>query len=161
VHPIIGTTVVGAVDTEAVLKCLKPIWQQIPETARRTRGRIERILDWATSPGYRKGENPAPLPGHLDKLLAENHKAPRVRHLPALPYEELPKFLADLRGKPDVSARALEFLILTAARTTETILANEAEIDFEKKLWIVPSARMKSKRPHYVPLCDRAIAILQ
>jgi integrase len=160
-YPSIGKMTIGDIDTEAVLKCLKPIWQKIPDTARRTRGRIEKILDWATAHEYRTGDNPARLSGHIANLLAKVSKTDRVKHHPALPFEELPVFMIDLRAKADISARALEFLILTAARTTETILATGQEVDFEKKLWTVPAARMKSKRDHVVPLCDRAIEILQ
>ena len=161
VYPQIGALPVADIDTDLVLKCLEPIWDRIPDTARRVRGRIESVLDWARARKFRDGENPARWRGHLDHLLASKPKSERVKHHPALPYAELPALMNDLRGRKDVSSRALEFLILTAARTNETIGARWSEIDFAEKLWTVPGERMKSGRPHIVPLSDRAIELLQ
>ena len=161
VYPHIGALGVGAVDTGLVLKCLQPIWAELPDTAGRVRGRIEKVLDWARARGYRSGENPARWAGHLDHLLARKPKAERVKHHAALPHQQVPPFMQELRARQDVSSRALEFLILTAARTNETIGACWSEIDIAEKLWTVPAARMKSGRPHIVPLSDRAIQILK
>jgi Arm DNA-binding domain len=117
--PVFGSQPVQAVDVGLVMKALEPIWQTKPETASRLRGRIEAVLDWATVRGYRKGENPARWRGHLDKLLPARSKVRKVEHHPALPYDELADFIMALRGQEGVAARALEFLILTAARTGE------------------------------------------
>jgi integrase len=161
-YPVIGELPVSAIDTTLVLKVIEPIWDTIPDTAARLRGRIERVLDAAAARGQRKGENPARWTGHLDKLLpSRKRKAERVRHHPALPYTELPALMLELRGRNDVSAKALEFLILTAARTNETIGARRTEFDFAGKLWTIPGERMKSGRPHIVPLSDRALQILK
>jgi integrase len=161
VYPLIGSLPVASIDTAMVLKCLRPIWEKIPDSARRIRGRVEKVLDWAKAQSYRDGENPARWKGHLDHLLAATPKAERVQHHAALPYGELPAFAADLRARPQTGPRALEFLILTAARTNEVLGARWREIDFAEKLWIVPAARMKSGRAHIVPLSPRAIEILR
>jgi integrase len=150
---------VSAIDTGLVLKVLEPIWAKTPETASRIRGRIESVLDWAKVREYRAGDNPARWDGHLKEALP-GRKASDVQHHPALPYQELPAMLAELRAKAGVSARALEFTILTAARTGETIGARWEEFDLSTKLWTVPAARMKGGRDHRVPLSDRAAEIL-
>lgn len=159
-HPVIGTLPVQAVDTTLVLKVLEPIWTTKAETASRVRQRMENILDFAKVRGYREGENPAHWRGHLDKLLPARSKVRDVEHLAALPYAELPGFLASLRTREAIAARALEFLILTAARTGEVIGARWKEIDLLDKTWTVPAARMKARREHRVPLSPRALAIL-
>ena len=159
-YPIIGALPVQAVDTGLVLKVLEPIWTAKPETASRVRGRIESILDFAKVRGYRDGENPARWRGHLDKLLPARSKVREVEHHAALPYAELPAFLASLREQEGIAARALEFLILTAARTGEVIGARWNEIDLLDKTWTVPAARMKAHREHRVPLSARALAVL-
>ena len=146
-----------AVDTGLVLKVLEPIWTAKPETASRLRGRLESILDFAKVRGYRDGENPARWRGHLDKLLPARSKVRAVEHHAALPYAELPAFLATLREQEGIAARALEFLILTAARTGEVIGAQWSEIDLLDKTWTVPAARMKAHREHRVPLSPRAL----
>ena len=151
-HPVIGALPVQAVDTGLVLKVLEPIWTTKPETASRLRGRIESILDFAKVRGYRDGENPARWRGHLDKLLPARSKVRQVEHHAALPYAELAAFLASLREQEGIAARALEFLILTAARTGEVIGARWNEIDLLDKVWTVPAARMKAHREHRVPL---------
>ena len=159
-HPLIGALPVAAIDTALILKILRPIWQEKPETASRLRGRIERILDWATVQEYRRGDNPARWRGHLDALLPAKTKVRAVKHHPALPFVDLPAFMAELRKRDSISARALEFTILTATRTGEAIGARWDEIDLKAKVWAVPAERMKAGRPHRVPLSDRAVAIL-
>ena len=160
-EPVMGGLSVQAIDTALVLKVLEPIWTTKPETAGRVRGRIESILDWAKVRGYRAGENPARWRGHLDKLLPARSKVRRVEHHAALPYAELPGFLVSLREQEGIAARALEFAILTAARTGEVIGARWSEIDLLEKTWTVPAARMKAGREHRVPLSARALAILE
>jgi integrase len=139
---------------------LEPLWQTKPETATRVRGRIEAVLDWATVRTYRTGENPARWRGHLDKLLPSKSRIARVKHHAALPYAELPAFMAELRQHEGIGARALEFVILTAARTGEAIGAQWSKIDRKALLWTVPGERMKSGRAHRVPLSEPVIEIL-
>ncbi|RXH31985.1 tyrosine-type recombinase/integrase [Bradyrhizobium zhanjiangense] len=175
-YPIIGKVAVGAVTTELVLKVLEqPVgdqpdaptfWEARTETASRVRGRIENVLDWAKARNLRDGDNPARWKGLLDKLLPPKAQVAPVEHHKALPYADLPGFMADLRRRNSLSARALEFTILTAARTSDTIGAVRSEIDREGALWTVPAARLKGrkgtrKRDHVVPLCDRALQILE
>jgi integrase len=160
-HPVIGALPVQAVDTALVLKVLEPIWAKKPETASRVRQRIENILDFAKVRGHRDGENPARWRGHLDKLLPARSRVRKVEHLAALPYAALPGFLSNLREREATAARALEFLILTAARTGEVIGARWNEIDLLDKTWTVPAARMKAGREHRVPLSAPVLAILQ
>ena len=171
-EPIIGALPVQSIDTSLVMKVLEqevqnranetasPLWSVKPETASRLRGRIESILDWAKVRGHRSGENPARWRGHLDKLLPARSKVRRVRHHAALPYGETPDFIAGLRILPGVAARALEFAILTAARTSEVIGARWNEIDVAEELWTVPAGRMKAGKQHRVPLSERALAIV-
>ncbi|SDR31067.1 Integrase [Rhizobiales bacterium GAS113] len=160
-YPAIGSLPVNEIDTGLVLKVLEPIWHSTPETATRLRGRIESVLSWATTSGYRSGDNPARWRGHLDQLLPKRSKVRAVKHHPALPFEELPAFMAELRQREGISPRALEFTILSATRTGETIGAKWPEIDFDKKTWAVPAERMKMGKEHRVPLSDRALAILE
>jgi len=158
--PVIGVLSVATVDTALVLKVLEPIWNSKPETASRLRGRIEAILDWAKARGYRDGENPARWRGHLDKLLPAKGKVSTVRHHKAIPYRELPSFMARLRSRAEISAQALEFTILTAARTGETLGALPHEFDLDRRIWTIPAERMKASKEHRVPLCDRTIEII-
>ncbi len=160
VYPVIGDLPADGIDTGLVLKILEPIWTTKAETAGRVRGRIEAILDWATARGYRTGENPARWRGHLDKLFPARTKIAKVRHHPAMSYAELPGFMAELRDRSGISARALEFAILTAARTGEVIGAQWSEIDLGVRIWTVPAERMKAGREHRVPLSDRAVELL-
>src|SRR5262252_1691001 len=160
-EPVIGKLSVQAIDTALVLKVLEPIWTEKPETAGRVRGRMESILDWAKVRGYRMGENPARWKGHLDHLLPARGKVRRVEHHAALPYAELPGFLVSLREQEGTGARALEFAILTAARTGEVIGARWGEIDLLDKTWTLPTTRMKAGKEHRVPLSARALAILK
>jgi integrase len=159
-EPVIGALPVQAIDTALVLKVLEPIWTIKPETASRLRGRLESILDWAKVRGYREGENPARWRGHLDKLLPARAKVRKVEHHAALPYAELPAFMTALRAQEGTSARALEFAILTAARTGEVIGARLDEIAEREKVWTVPGERMKAGKEHRVPLSPRALAIV-
>jgi integrase len=158
--PIIGPLSVASIDTSLVLKIIEPMWKIKPETATRVRGRIECVLNWATARGFRHGENPARWKGHLDRLLPARGKIRSVKHHAAMPYEQLPTFMATLRDSECSGARALELTILTALRTNEAIGARWAEFDLNRKTWTVPAERMKAKREHRVPLSDRAIAIL-
>jgi integrase len=158
--PTLGSLPVSAIDVGLVMKAIEPIWQAKPETASRVRGRVESVLDWATARGYRTGENPARWKGHLDKMLPPRGKLQRVVHHPALAYAEMAEFMAKLREREGIAARALEFAILTAARTGEVIGARWSEFDFEAKMWLVPAERMKAGREHRVALSDAAIAIL-
>ena len=160
-EPVIGGLPVQAIETGLVHKVLEPIWTEKPETAGCVRRRIEAVLDWAKVRGYRVGENPARWRGHFDKLLPALGKVRQVEHHAALPYGELPGFLIDLRERDAIAARALEFTILTAARTSETLGARWHEFDLLDKIWTVPAERMKAHREHRVPLSPRALAIIQ
>jgi integrase len=158
--PTIAHLPVDQVDTALVTRCLEPLWTTKTETASRLRGRIEAVLDWATVRGYRKGDNPARWRGHLDKLLPRPSQVARVKHHPALPYTEVGAFMQELRGGAGTASRALEFTILTATRTNEVIQASWSEFDLDRRTWVVPAVRMKSKREHRVPLSDAAVAVL-
>ena len=161
VNPTFGERPVQAIDTALVTRVMEPIWTKKPETASRVRGRIESILDWATARGYRQGENPARWRGHLENLLPRRSKVRRVEHHAALPYSELSAFMLALRQQEGVAARALEFTILTAARTGEVIGARWEEINIAERLWSVPAERMKAGREHRVPLCGKALEIVE
>lgn len=157
-HPHIGHLTVGNVDTEAVLKVLRPIWTVKKETARRVRGRIEAVLNGAKAEGLRTGENPALWRGHLDQVLARRRKS-EVKHHPALPYEELPKFWQRLSADASDAARMLRWIILTACRFNEAYeMDSEAEIKGD--LWTIPPGRMKGERKHEIPLTTAALAQL-
>jgi integrase len=162
VYPVFGALPVQAVDVGLVMKTLEPIWTEKPETAGRVRGRIEAVIDWATARGYRTGENPARWRGHLENLLPAGSKVRRVVHYAALPYNEIDAFMVALRRRQDaVAARALEFAILTAARTGEVLGARWGEINLAERLWTVPAERMKAGREHRVPLSDAALVIVE
>jgi integrase len=158
--PVFGKIAVQAVDVALLMKALEPIWTTNPVTASRLRGRIEAVLDWAKVRGFRSGENPARWKGHLDHLLPAKGKVAKVVHHAALPYAEVPKFMKDLKARESFAALALEFTILTAARSGETIGAPWSEIDLAAKLWTIPAERMKGGREHRVPLSDPVLAIL-
>src|SRR5579862_1640258 len=158
--PVFGDVPVQDVDLALVMRVLEPIWKTKTETASRLRGRIERILDWATTAGYRQGENPARWRGHLENLLAKRSKVRKVKHHPALPYAEVGPFLSALRGHEGVASQAFEFLILTAARTSEVLGARWDEFDLENAIWTVPASRIKAGREHRVPLSRPATHIL-
>lgn len=159
--PILGDLPVAAVDIPAVLKVLEPIWSTKTDTASRVRGRIELVLDWAAASGYRpRGDNPARWRGNLAMILPAPGAVAKVEHLAALPFTEIGAFMAELRTRPGVAARALEFTILTTMRTSEVLGARWAEIDLPQRVWTVPAARMKASRPHRVPLSEQAVALL-
>lgn len=160
-YPVLGAQPVQAIDVALVMKVLDPIWQTKTETASRVRQRIESVLDWATVRELRRGENPARWRGHLQKVLPARAKVQKVRHHPALPYAELPAFMADLRTRDGLSAKALEFLILTGARTNEVLQCRWSEIDLDTKIWTVPAERMKARREHRVPLSPSALRLLK
>lgn len=160
-YPVFGDLPVASIDEALVLKVLLPIWDSKTETATRLRGRIESVLDWATFNKYRDGENPARWKGHLDNSLAKPNKIAKVVHHPALPYREIGAFMAELRTREGLGARALEFLILTACRSGEARAATWDEIDLEERLWIIPGERMKAQREHRVPLSDAAVELLR
>jgi len=152
---------IDEVDTDAVVNVLKPIWLSKAETASRVRQRIERVLNAAKTQGLRTGDNPARFRGHLDNLLPTRAKAIGVRHHPALPFEKISAFMAELRQRLAVAARALEFTILTAARSGETRGMTWAEVDLGASLWTVPASRMKAGKDHAVPLSRAAVSILE
>jgi integrase len=160
VYPELGTLPVSAIDTGAVVRVLEPIWTTKPETAGRVRGRIEAVLDAAKVRGFREGPNPAQWRGNLALLLPARAKVRKVEHHAALPLDDMSAFLSALRGRQGMAAQALEFTILTAARTGEVLGATWGEIDLDAKVWTVPAERMKAGREHRVPLSAGAIAIL-
>jgi integrase len=151
---------VNEVTTTNVLAILKPLVASTPETASRLRGRIERVLDAAAAKGFRSGNNPARWRGHLDHLLPKRQKLTRGHHT-AMAFSTVPRFMARLREREAMAALALEFLILTAARTGEVIGARWDEIDLAAKVWTVPAARMKAGREHRVPLSPQAVAVVE
>jgi integrase len=158
--PVFGHLPVAAIDTNLVLKAIEPIWPTKTETASRLRARIENILDWAKARGLRDGENPARWRGHIAKLLPVRSRVRKVKNHRALPFDELPAFLAELRQRQGITPKAFEFLILTAARTDEVLGARWSEFDLQAKVWSVPCERMKGGREHRVPLTPAALAIL-
>lgn len=159
-YPVFGGVAVQDVDTPLVAKALHLIWHGKAETGSRVRGRIETILDSAKALGQRAGENPAALDAIVAALGKQTPKKARVRHHPALPFAAVPGFMVELRAENGVAARALEFAVLCASRTGEVTGATWAEFEIDKAEWVVPGERMKSKRPHRVPLNDRALEIL-
>ena len=160
VYPVIGDLPVAAVDTPHVLSILEPIWKAKAETASRIRGRIETILDSAKARGYRKGDNPARWRGHIAQILPPRSRLTRGHHA-AMPYDAIPEFMQQVRAREAMAALALEFTILTAARTGEAIGAKWSEVDLGKAVWTIPAERMKAGRPHRVPLSPRAVEILE
>lgn len=159
--PEIGKLSVDKVDTPHVMRILDPIWATKAETASRLRGRLESVLDWATVRKYRSGENPARWKGHLDTLLPARSKVARVRHHAALPWKDIGAFMIDLRSQAGVGALAVQFTILTAARSGEVRGMTWDEVDLEEGLWVIPAERMKAGREHRVPLTPQAISILE
>lgn len=157
----IGSLPVQEVGVDHVIKILEPIWSGKTETASRLRGRIESVLDWATARGFRRGENPARWRGHLDQLLPPPSKVRQVKHFSALPFNEVASFMRELTKHPGTSSDALQFSILTAARTSEVCGARWEEIHAKDKVWIIPKERMKAGVEHRVPLSDQALAILK
>jgi integrase len=160
-YPTIGALPVQAIDTALLMKVLEPIWSTKPETASRVRGRIESVIAAAKARGEFKGENPATWKGHLDKLLPKTSKVRSVENHAALPYADLPAFVIELHKREGIAASALEFLILTAARTGEVLGATWDELDLRKSVWTIPDERMKNGREHQVPLSAPAVAVLE
>lgn len=160
-YPKIGALPVQAIDTALVMAILDPIWSTKPETASRVRGRIESVLSAAKARGEFKGENPATWKGHLDNLLPKPSKVSKVKNHAALPYADLPAFMMDLRQREGIAAAAMEFLILTAARTGEVLGATWDEFDLRKSVWTIPGERMKNGKEHQVPLSPPAVAALE
>lgn len=163
VFPKIGDVAVVHVDTELVLRCLKPLWVTKTETAQRVMQRIRSVLDAAKALGYRKADsaNPATWAGNLDKLLAKPTKIKKVQHHPALPYQDIPEFMAKLREETGIAARALELCILTAVRSNEVRQADGAEVVTSKATWTIPADRMKMGQEHRVPLTKRALEVIE
>lgn len=159
--PVIGNVFVRDIEQSHVMRVLEPIWMSKTETAKRLRGRIEKVLDWARVRGYRSGENPARWRGHLDTLLQAPGKVQTVEHHPALPIDDLGAFMVELRKQEGMGARALEFAILTAARSGEVRGASWSEIDLDDATWTIPATRMKMKREHRAVLNDEAVALLK
>ncbi len=160
-YPKIGALPVAAVDTGLVTQILSPLWAAKPETASRVRGRIESVLDYAGTHGWRSGENPARWRGHLENVLPRRAKVRKVEHHAALPWGQIGAFMVDLAKQEGVAALALRFAILTAARTGEVIGARWSEIDLQAGLWTVPGDRMKAGREHRVPLAETALEVLR
>jgi integrase len=159
--PVIGKLPVASIDVGLLMQVLRPLWADKPDAANRVRGRVESILDWASVHGYRQGENPARWRANLDHLLPRPSKVRPAVHHAALPYGDVPGFLEQLRQQAGVAKLALEYILLTAARSGEALGARWDEIDLTSRLWTVPAERMKAGREHRVPLCDRAIEILR
>jgi integrase len=158
-YPVLGDEPVQKVDVGLLMRVLQPIWTAKPETAGRLRGRMENVLDWATTAGHREGANPARWRGHLENLLPRRSKIRRVKHHPALPYQQIGTLMAALRAEEGIAAAALEFTILTAARTSETASAERAEFDDDVTIWTVPEGRIKGEKEHRVPLSAAASAV--
>jgi len=158
--PVMGKLLVRDVTLAHVMATLEPIWKDKTETASRLRGRIEQVLDWATTREFRTGENPARWRGHLDKLLPKPSKVAKVEHYAALPVHEAASFTQRLRQQTGIGAKALEFTILTAARSGEVRKAVWSEFDLTLKIWTIPAERMKAGKEHRVPLSDAAVMLL-
>ena len=160
VDPVMGGIAAGAIDTGVVMQVISPLWPTKPETAARVRARIEAVLDFAASRGWRSGDNPARWRGHLENLLPRRLKVRAVEHHPAVPWRELPALWRELDARDDMPAAAIKFALLTAARPGEAIGATWSEIDLDGRTWSVPGSRMKSGRQHKVPLSTPALALL-
>jgi integrase len=160
-YPVIGNLAVADIGVAEIMRVLDPIWTEKTETASRVRGRIERILDWATVRGYRQGDNPARWRESLKTQLAARADVQTVTHFPALPYAEIGAFMDTVRARDGIAAKALEYTILTAARTGEVIGATWPEFDLTNAVWIIPAERMKVREEHRVPLSPPALAIIK
>jgi len=161
VLPSIGELPVAAIDVPTLHRLLQPIWAKTPQTGVRLRGRIENILAWATVLNYRSGPNPAQWKGNLDKLLPRASKVRKAQNFASMPYTDIPAFMAQLHERGTAAAKALEFTILTAARTNETLGAKWDEIDSDSGIWTIPSERMKAGAEHKVPLTKAVLQILK
>lgn len=160
-YPVVGNLQIRNIELSHIVKILEPIWKDKTETAVRLRGRIENILDWATVRNYRTGENPSRWKGHLDKILPNPAKLKKKVHFPALPLNQVKKFMTSLNQKDGFGSQALAFLILTVARSGEVRGAKWDEINFSSKVWTIPASRMKAGKEHRIPLSDAAVKILQ
>lgn len=161
VYPVIGHKSIQDVTTEDVLKILNPIWLEKPETASRVRGRVEIILNAAKVRGLRTGDNPAAWRGHLEGVLAKRNKSQQVKHHAAMPFDDLPNFMQELKQQIAYSAKALQFLILTACRTSEVCNATWNEIDLDAQVWTIPAERMKAGQAHRIPLTPSMVDLLE
>lgn len=159
-YPVIGDLPVAEVELDDVLKILQPIWLEKTETATRVRNRIELVLDYASVMKYRSSENPARWRGNLESIMSKPSKIKKVKHHPALPYEDMPVFMSGLSPRKELAAKALTFTILTAARTSESLGATWDEIDLGKNIWVIPASRMKAEKEHRIPLSVPVIALL-
>jgi integrase len=159
-RPKIGEKTIEEISTQDVLEILKPIWTIKNETAKRVQGRVENILDYAAAHGYRDPVNPARWRGHLDKLLAKPSRVQKVKHYPAMPYDQVDDFFKAVQEYSSMSSKALQFLILTATRTSEVLSAAWKEVDLDNATWTIPADRMKANREHRVPLSRQAVALL-
>ena len=159
--PVIGSVPVADIGKPEVLAVVEPIWREKPETANRVRNRVETVLTWAKVAGYREGDNPAAWRDNLDRLLPKPQKLRKVEHFPSLPWQQAPAFMEALRQRDGFAARALEFVILTAARSGEVRQARWTEINLQARTWTVPADRMKAEKAHTVPLCGDAVTLLE
>lgn len=160
-YPVLGSLSVQAITVTHVKAVIEPIWHTKNETADRVRSRIEKILGWAAVHGYRHGDNPARWSGYLSEIFPKRSAVRKIKHHPALPYAEMPEFMQQLQQTPGIGSLVMQFLILTATRTTEARAAEWCEVDIEVGLWSIPAERMKASRPHRVPLSKPAIDILR
>lgn len=161
VYPLIASEPVEKIDTAVAMRVIEPIWAKMPETASRIRGRCEMVIDWAKAREYRSGENPFRWRGHLDKLLPAKAKIHKVEHYAAMPYEQVPAFMAALRCREGFATRALEFLVLTCLRTNEVLGAQWGEFNLSTGVWTVPAERMKAAKEHRVPLSKPALRVIE
>jgi integrase len=158
--PVIGTRVVSEIDKTDIETVLRPLWETKTVTAKKLRGRMERVLSWSTVKGYREGDNPARWNDNLKEILPSGSNVHKTTHLRALQVSDAPDFMAELRHRNGIAARALEFTILTAVRSGESRGALWSEIDFKRGAWNIPAERMKMSLPHIVPLSDGALTVL-
>lgn len=159
--PALGNKPVSEITTDDIIGILEPIWIEKTETATRLRQRIEAILSWAGTAGHREGLNPARWKEHLENLLSKPSKVKNVVNMPSLPYKEMFSFMRRLRAKNTIGAKAIEFIILTAARSKEVRFATWDEIDLDKRMWKIPKHKMKAGKEHQVPLSNQAIKLLE
>ncbi len=159
-YPELGTMPISSIERSHIMRVLKPIWVKKTETAKKLRGRLEAILDWATVQDYRKGENPARWRGHLDKLLPKPSEVHTVQHFAALPYSEINNFMNKLREREALSALALRLISLTATRSGAVRGAKWSEFDLKNAIWTIPAERMKARKEHVIPLCNEALSIV-
>ena len=159
IYPTLGNLTIGNITKAEIAEVLRPIWVEKNETAKRIRGRIETIFDYAKAMGYFEGDNPAEWKGNLEPILGNLKQESRPH--PSLPYEQVAEFIQHLRQKKGISPKALEFAILTACRSGEIFGAKWQEIDFKNKVWIIPKERMKAEKEHHVPLSKEAISLLE